>query len=125
MVCERWNAIFDSKDASPFHETLYLDIERDVNWAKVATRSSSSSAAASAGEGRGPRRDLRPVTRARARAREWALREYPIVHASRDIQLKSLEVLNLGYNDPLQIDASSFDFLIEGCPRLLGSSWEP
>ena len=33
-------------------------------------------------------------------------------------ELKSLEVLDLGCDEPLQIDASTLDLLLEGCPRL-------
>jgi hypothetical protein len=38
-------------------------------------------------------------------------------------KLKSLEVLYLSFNELLQIEASTLDFLIEGCPRLLHVSF--
>ena len=44
-------------------------------------------------------------------------------------ELKSLECLDLSWNLPLQIDALTFDLLLEGCPRLrevkLGQFREP
>ena len=45
------------------------------------------------------------------------------------VELKSLECLELGYNESLQIDASTLDSLIEGGPRLryvnLGGTQNP
>ena len=67
LVCKEWAELYRSKDASPLHETLEVDFEKEVE--NTVAR-----------EG-GPRRGLRPITR--AAVQEWALSRR--VHASRVI----------------------------------------